>query len=55
MKKNKLLKYLAGSSTAIVLTIMLVISCFSVIAVNKNETNSGASVNVKTVGNKLAQ
>ncbi|MGN0319228.1 MAG: Spy0128 family protein [Lachnospira sp.] len=55
MKNGKLTYFLAKASTAIILVVMTVISCFSVIAVNTEKSNSGVSADSIKSGAQLTK
>lgn len=52
---NKTSKVAARSLTAITLIIMIIISCISAVAVNKDTTQTGASKDLETVGAQMTQ
>lgn len=52
---NKTSKVAARSLTAITLIVMIIISCISAVAVNKDTTQTGASQDVESVGAQMTQ
>lgn len=52
---NKTSKVAARSLTAITLVVMIIISCISAVAVNKDTTQTGASKDVESVGAQMTQ
>lgn len=52
---NKTSKVAARSLTAITLIVMIIISCISAVAVNKDTAQTGASKDVESVGAKMTQ
>ena len=52
---NKTSKVAARSLTAITLIIMIIISCISAVAVNKDTAQTGASKDLESVGAKMTQ